>query len=62
MASQIEYTVRVTDIYVGTKGYPVEECVTVNALEANTWLKQWKTEYPRDEGFRIKMSSKMVTY
>ena len=53
------YKVTVVDRYTGIIGYPVEECETVNKLEALTWFKQWKKEYTADlgyEGFSVKMT------
>lgn len=50
------FVVRVRDVYVGVRGKFTEECVTHNELEARTWFKQWKAEYPKDEGFSVKLT------
>lgn len=44
-------TIRVRDVYCGTKGCPVEECITTNEQEADGWFKQWKKEYTADRGY-----------
>lgn len=54
------YTVLVRDIYCGQKGYPVEECETVNELEADTWYKQWKEEYSAANGYEGFKVSKTI--
>lgn len=53
MSQVLTIVVRVRDTYVGVKGKFAEECVTTNPQEAESWFKQWKSEYDKDSGFKV---------
>ena len=49
------YFVTVRDTFCGVRGRFEESCLTTNKTEADTWLKQWKSEYDKDSGYKVTM-------
>jgi hypothetical protein len=51
--NRIVYQVVVVDMYANVRGYYLEACVTTNKGEADSWAKQWASEYNHDEGYAV---------
>lgn len=49
------YRITVRDTYCGVKGKFAEEQECTTKQEADNWVKQFKEEYPKDSGYKIKV-------
>jgi len=56
MSNVTWYQVLVKDSY----GEYDEEVVTTVKQEAETWFKQWKEEYPKDDGYKVTLCTSLV--
>lgn len=51
------FHVIVIDSYTGMRGDCEEQCATTDKREADAWAKQWKSEYDKDSGYKIKRAT-----
>lgn len=51
------FHVIVIDSYTGMRGDCEEQCATTDKREADSWAKQWKSEYDKDSGYKIKRAT-----
>lgn len=49
----MSYHVTVTDTYCGVKGRYVDEMELPTQEEASAWVKQFKKEYPKEDGYKV---------
>lgn len=49
------YKVTVRDVYCGVKDVYLEEWDCATKEEAQNWVKQFKQEYSKDDGYKIEL-------
>lgn len=50
------YTITVKDTFCGMRGEFAEEQTCYTKQEADAWAKQFRGEYPREDGYSVKVT------
>lgn len=56
-AGAMAYRITVRDTFCGVRGVYCEEQECISKQEADDWVKQFKSEYPKEDGYKITLTT-----